>query len=125
LLRTIFETYLTSHNYITCRGCHTLDSFGCPRSQMKLMVHKDAINAGGVDCLECHLNVGHLFRRGCEAESDWKSVGLQNRALNGRLPRARKGAYKTCDALMLAVAGVWIPIPGGSARERSGICLRL
>ena len=34
LLRTTFENYLTSHNYITCRGCHALDSFAGPRSQM-------------------------------------------------------------------------------------------
>src|SRR5580704_11299192 len=26
LLRTRFENYLTSHNYITCRGCHALDA---------------------------------------------------------------------------------------------------
>jgi nitrate/TMAO reductase-like tetraheme cytochrome c subunit len=39
LLRTTFENYLTSHNYITCRGCHKLDSIGGPRGQMKVMVH--------------------------------------------------------------------------------------
>jgi nitrate/TMAO reductase-like tetraheme cytochrome c subunit len=27
VLRTTFENYLTSHNYLTCRGCHMLDSF--------------------------------------------------------------------------------------------------
>jgi hypothetical protein len=46
-----FENYLTSHNYITCRGCHKLDSIGGPRSQLKVMVYKDVINVAGVDCL--------------------------------------------------------------------------
>jgi hypothetical protein len=52
-----------------------------------------------------------------QAESDWKRVGPQNRTLHGRLPRARKGAYNTCDAFVLAMVGVSIPIPRGSARE--------
>ena len=26
LLRATFENYLTSHDYITCRGCHALDA---------------------------------------------------------------------------------------------------
>jgi nitrate/TMAO reductase-like tetraheme cytochrome c subunit len=36
-LRTGFESYLTKHNYITCRNCHSLSSFGGPRSHMKLI----------------------------------------------------------------------------------------
>jgi len=51
LLRTTFENYLTSHNYITCRGCHALDSFTGPRSQMKVLIDKDVIKAPAVDCL--------------------------------------------------------------------------
>jgi nitrate/TMAO reductase-like tetraheme cytochrome c subunit len=61
LLRTTFETYLSSHNYITCRGCHALDSFAGPRSQMKALIHKDVINAAAVDCLQCHRNLGHVY----------------------------------------------------------------
>jgi hypothetical protein len=71
LLRTAFENYLTSHNYITCRGCHALDSFAGPRSQMKLLIHKDVINAGAVDCLQCHRNLGHVYEQGEPKKGGW------------------------------------------------------
>jgi nitrate/TMAO reductase-like tetraheme cytochrome c subunit len=63
VLRTTFENYLTSHNYITCRGCHALDSFAGPRSQMKVMVHKGVIQAAAVDCL--------LYGQGKPKEGGW------------------------------------------------------
>ena len=71
LLRTTFENYLTSHNYITCRGCHTLDSFGGPRSQMKVLVHKEVINGAAAGCLSCHRNVGHVYEQGKTKEDGW------------------------------------------------------
>jgi nitrate/TMAO reductase-like tetraheme cytochrome c subunit len=71
LLRTTFENYLTSHNYITCRGCHALDSFAGPRSQMKVLVHKDVINSAAVDCLECHRNLGHVYEQGKAKAGGW------------------------------------------------------
>lgn len=43
-----FDSYLQAHNYITCRGCHVLDAFGGPRSQMKVLIHKDIIKANDV-----------------------------------------------------------------------------
>jgi nitrate/TMAO reductase-like tetraheme cytochrome c subunit len=70
-LRTQFESYLTSHNYITCRGCHALDSFGGSRSQMKIMVHKDVVNSAAVDCLRCHRNIGHVYEQPKTKESGW------------------------------------------------------
>jgi len=71
LLRTTFENYLTSHNYITCRGCHTLDSFGGPRSQMKVMVHQDVIKAAAVNCLQCHRNLGHVYQQAEPKKDGW------------------------------------------------------
>jgi nitrate/TMAO reductase-like tetraheme cytochrome c subunit len=71
VLRTTFENYLTSHHYITCRGCHMLDSFAGPRSQMKVLIHKDVINAGAVDCLQCHRNLGHVYEQGKPKEGGW------------------------------------------------------
>lgn len=71
LLRTTFENYLTSHNYITCRGCHTLDSFGGPRSQMKVMVHQDVIKAAAVNCLQCHRNLGHVYPQAEPKNDGW------------------------------------------------------
>jgi nitrate/TMAO reductase-like tetraheme cytochrome c subunit len=63
-LRTRFENYLTSHNYINCYGCHALDVFAGPPSQMKVLVNKDVIQASAVDCLQCHHNVGHVYEQG-------------------------------------------------------------
>ena len=71
MLRTTFESYLTSHQYITCRGCHRLDSFGGSRSQMKVVVHKDVINGTAVDCLQCHRNVGHVYEQGKTKVGGW------------------------------------------------------
>jgi nitrate/TMAO reductase-like tetraheme cytochrome c subunit len=70
-LRATFESYLTSHNYITCRGCHNLDSFGGPRSQMKVVIHKDVIKADGVDCLQCHRGIGHVYEQGKAKAGGW------------------------------------------------------
>jgi len=33
------------NNYITCRGCHSLEAFGGPRSRMKVLIHKDQIKS--------------------------------------------------------------------------------
>jgi nitrate/TMAO reductase-like tetraheme cytochrome c subunit len=74
VLRATFENYLTSHNYITCRGCHVLDSFGGPRSQMKVVIHKDVINSEAVDCLQCHRNLGHVYEQPKPKESGWYSA---------------------------------------------------
>jgi nitrate/TMAO reductase-like tetraheme cytochrome c subunit len=60
-LRSEFESYLTAHNYVTCLGCHHLDSFGGPRNHMKQMIHDEVIKAGSVDCLGCHRDIGHVY----------------------------------------------------------------
>jgi nitrate/TMAO reductase-like tetraheme cytochrome c subunit len=74
-LRTTFENYLTSHDYITCRGCHRLDSFGGQRSQMKVLVHKDVVKADGVDCLQCHRDIGHVYEQGKAKAGGWYTEG--------------------------------------------------
>ena len=70
LLRTTFENYLISHNYITCRGCHALDSFAGPRSQMNVLAHKDVIKDAAVDCLQCHRNVWHSTSKESRKRAD-------------------------------------------------------
>jgi nitrate/TMAO reductase-like tetraheme cytochrome c subunit len=60
-LRATFESYLTRHNYITCRGCHALQSFAGPRSQMKLVIHQGLARQNDYNCLACHSNIAHVY----------------------------------------------------------------
>ena len=62
-LSDTFETYLKQHNYITCRGCHSLESFGGQRSHMKLVIHQGLVTADSYDCLQCHANIGHVYEQ--------------------------------------------------------------
>ena len=69
-----FENYLTRHNYITCRGCHLLSSFGGPRSHMKLVIHQGLANADSYNCLLCHANIGHVYEEPSSKVSGWYTV---------------------------------------------------
>ena len=69
-LRVEYESYLQAHNYITCRGCHSLEAFGGPRSQMKVMIHKD-VKANNVDCLQCHQDIGHVYEQPTAKVDGW------------------------------------------------------
>jgi cytochrome c-type protein NapC len=74
-LSNTFETYLTQHNYITCRGCHSLESFGGPRSHMKMVIHQGQAKADAYDCLECHANIGHVYEDpSAKIAGGWYSV---------------------------------------------------
>ena len=66
-----FDSYLQAHNYITCRGCHVLDAFGGPRSQMKALIHKDLIKDNDVGCLRCHRDVGHVYEQPAPKVGGW------------------------------------------------------
>ena len=66
-----FESYTKAHNYITCRGCHSLEAFGGPRSRMKVLVHKDQIKANTFDCFQCHQDVGHVYEQSVAKVGGW------------------------------------------------------
>jgi nitrate/TMAO reductase-like tetraheme cytochrome c subunit len=66
-----FDSYLERHNSITCRGCHALEAFGGPRSQMKTLIHKGVIQANDVNCLQCHQNVGHVYEQPVIKVNGW------------------------------------------------------
>src|SRR5208282_4763983 len=73
-LSAYFENYLTQHNYVTCRGCHSLLSFGGPNSHMKLVIHQGMVKADSYNCLECHANIGHVYEQPTCKVNGWYSV---------------------------------------------------
>jgi cytochrome c-type protein NapC len=73
-LSSEFESYLTKHNYITCRGCHSLLSFAGPNSHMKLVIHQGMVTADSYNCLQCHANVGHVYEQPASKVSGWYTV---------------------------------------------------
>ena len=81
-LRSEFESYLTAHNYVTCLGCHRLDSFAGPRNHMKQMIHDEVIKAGHVDCLRCHRDIGHMYE---SASKEGARYTLEQAASGARL----------------------------------------
>ncbi len=73
-LRNTFQSYLTQHDYVTCRGCHSLQSFGGPRSHMKLVIHQGLVKADSYDCLQCHANIGHVYEQPWSKIVGWYTV---------------------------------------------------
>jgi nitrate/TMAO reductase-like tetraheme cytochrome c subunit len=73
-LSSTFQSYLRQHNYITCRGCHSLDAFGGAGSHMKVVIHRGLANGSSFDCLQCHVNIGHLYEQSAAKVSGWYTV---------------------------------------------------
>ena len=73
-LSNTFESYLSRHDYITCRGCHSLESFGGPRSRMKLVIHGGAVKENNYNCLACHTNIGHVYSEPSPKVGGWYSA---------------------------------------------------
>lgn len=55
-----YEGFLKHHNYITCRGCHQLDSFSRD-STMAAMIHAKNLSPDDYKCLNCHSDIGHVY----------------------------------------------------------------
>jgi nitrate/TMAO reductase-like tetraheme cytochrome c subunit len=113
-LRAEFEGYLRAHNYITCLGCHALGSFGGPRSEMKVLIHKDVIEANDVDCLRCHRNIGHVYERPAGKAHGWYTV--EQAAAGQKLYQAQ---CARCHGARLE-GGVGPSLSGASWRQMYG-----
>ena len=95
-LRAEFESSMRARNYITCRGCHSLDAFGGPRSQMNVLIHKDVIKANDVNCLQCHRDVGHVYEQPVAKTGGWYTA--KQAEAGGKLYQAQCG---TCHGAKL------------------------
>jgi nitrate/TMAO reductase-like tetraheme cytochrome c subunit/cytochrome c5 len=110
-LTVSFESYLVKHNYITCRGCHSLQAFGGPRSHMKELIHKNMVTADALNCLHCHTDLGHVYEGSTSAAP---AVGrVPPSAATPPPPQAEQGARPIAQPPEVASAG-WYAIEQAS-----------
>jgi cytochrome c-type protein NapC len=114
ILNDTFQSYLTKHNYITCRGCHSLLSFGGPRSHMKLVIHQGTVNADSYDCLRCHSNIGHVYEQPSSKVGGWYSV---EQAASGK--KLFEGSCSSCHGAKLE-GGAGPALIGVTWKQRFG-----
>ena len=76
-LEAEFEGFTTKHNYITCRGCHQIGSFGGPHSVMKQMIHSKMLSQNDYNCLHCHSDIGHVYQEATQTEPAPAAMGAQ------------------------------------------------
>lgn len=69
-----FEGFLKKHNYITCRGCHQINSFGGSNSVMKQMIHAKYLSPNDYNCLHCHSDIGHIYQEAAPVTVPAKST---------------------------------------------------
>jgi nitrate/TMAO reductase-like tetraheme cytochrome c subunit len=107
-LTVSFESYLVKHNYITCRGCHSLQGFGGPRSHMKELIHKNMVQADALDCLHCHSDIGHVYEDSTSAApaAERPSVGpVPPSATTALAPQAEQGTRTMAQPAEVASVG--------------------
>lgn len=73
-LSTQFEAFLVRHDYITCQGCHQLNSFGGAHDAMKKIIHQRLVTSSAYNCLHCHSDVGHIYEASAIPNPDAKSM---------------------------------------------------
>jgi cytochrome c-type protein NapC len=99
-LAATVETFLKTHDSITCRGCHTLEAFSGPRNAMRQLVHRGVITADAVECLTCHAGIGHVVAGANPSSGGWYTP---QQAADGALVYAR--ACAMCHGAGLHGAG--------------------
>ena len=56
------EAWMTQNGSLTCRGCHDAARMGGEKAEPKIVArHARLAKAGPVNCVECHLDVGHVY----------------------------------------------------------------
>jgi len=109
-----FASYMQAHNYITCRGCHSLETFGGPRSPMKALIQNGLIKANDVECLQCHRDVGHVYEQPAAKLGGWYTT--EQATAGGKLYQAQ---CKTCHGAKLE-GGVGPSLNGAMWRHMFG-----
>lgn len=58
------KAWMAQNGSLTCRGCHDLTRMGGGKSQAPLVeMHAGLAKAGSVNCVDCHLGVGHVYEQ--------------------------------------------------------------
>jgi nitrate/TMAO reductase-like tetraheme cytochrome c subunit len=61
---------MAQNGSLTCRGCHDLGRMGGGKAQPAIVeMHAGLAKAGPVNCLDCHMGVGHVYEEPKKAAS--------------------------------------------------------
>ena len=72
-----FEGFTKRHNYVTCRGCHQIDSFS-KGSTMSAMIHAKYLTPDDYNCLHCHREIGHVYEDAPPVAAKGDTQGTQS-----------------------------------------------
>jgi nitrate/TMAO reductase-like tetraheme cytochrome c subunit len=69
------KAWMAQNGSLTCRGCHDLTRMGGGKAQPAIVeMHAGLAKAGPVNCLDCHMGVGHVYDEPKKAASSLDSA---------------------------------------------------